>query len=213
MHAWQVLTRVEDKYPEFIYKCETLGVKYSAVMAAAQDASKGVGRSWKSFFGRDTRPAVEEVRPAASIVHAHRDRLPRHDASPSPSHHPLPLDATHAPTAIIASCNNLCHHDDNIPHKLAHMCLACVQRMTELGYTWKWLGDDVLKATSPALPAVRKAPGTDRRVFFNQLVAQITNAKEFNQNTGEDMVRLYACAPVLYVMLRTLCTRMPMCTL
>lgn len=113
----EVLRRVEEKYPEFVAKCEKLGVNYTAVMAASQDASKGVGRSWKSFFGRDTREGVEE-------------------------------------------------------------------RMRELGYTWEWLPDEVLRATSPALPAVRTAPNTNRRVFFNQLVAQIANAREFAQRTG-----------------------------
>eukprot|EP00045_Choanoeca_perplexa_P008178 m.74984 g.74984 ORF g.74984 m.74984 type:complete len:357 (-) comp14390_c0_seq1:86-1156(-) len=108
----QVLIKLRQAHPDFVQQLEDKGVKYTAYMASVQDASKGAGRSWKSFFGRDTREEVEK-------------------------------------------------------------------RMTELGYTWEWLENDALKATSPVLKAVRQAPGTDKQVFFNQLVAQIANAKEF----------------------------------
>lgn len=108
----------QAKYPQFIKDCEEKGVKYTAVMMAEADPSRGVGRSWKSFFGCPTKEAVEA-------------------------------------------------------------------RMAELKYTWEWVDDGTtLRATSPALPAVRVAPGTDRRVFFNQLVAQIANAEEFRRRPG-----------------------------
>jgi hypothetical protein len=43
-------------------------------------------------------------------------------------------------------------------------------RLADLGYAWEWLDGDVLRATTPALPAVRILPdGT--RTFFNQLIA------------------------------------------
>jgi alpha-ketoglutarate-dependent taurine dioxygenase len=43
-------------------------------------------------------------------------------------------------------------------------------RLSELGYSWKWLEGEVLRATTPALPAVRKL-GDGRKTFFNQLIA------------------------------------------
>lgn len=43
-------------------------------------------------------------------------------------------------------------------------------RLKELGYTWSWLEDGSLAATSVALPAVRHL-GNGRSVFFNQLIA------------------------------------------
>src|SRR3954447_9175291 len=44
------------------------------------------------------------------------------------------------------------------------------RRLKELGYSWEWLDDGCLRATTPVLPAVREgAPG--RRSFFNQLIA------------------------------------------
>lgn len=44
------------------------------------------------------------------------------------------------------------------------------QRMAKLGYTWEWLGDGCLRATTPVLPAVYELPD-GRKSFFNQLIA------------------------------------------
>jgi hypothetical protein len=43
-------------------------------------------------------------------------------------------------------------------------------RLARLGYTWEWLADDCLRATTPILPAVRSL-GDGRTSFFNQLIA------------------------------------------
>src|SRR5438094_122123 len=43
-------------------------------------------------------------------------------------------------------------------------------RLRELGYSWEWLPDGCLRATTPTLPAVRKLPD-GRTTFFNQLIA------------------------------------------
>lgn len=43
-------------------------------------------------------------------------------------------------------------------------------RLQELGYEWSWGEEDVLLATTPALPAVRTL-SDGRKVFFNQLIA------------------------------------------
>lgn len=52
-------------------------------------------------------------------------------------------------------------------------------RMRRLGYAWEWLPDGCLRATTPALPAVREiAPG--RRSFFNQLIAAFAWRDERN---------------------------------
>jgi len=51
------------------------------------------------------------------------------------------------------------------------------RRMEELGYTWQWLPDGSVRATTPVLPAVREvAPG--RKVFFNQLIAAFQGWKD-----------------------------------
>jgi len=47
---------------------------------------------------------------------------------------------------------------------------AAEQRLQELGYTWEWREDGSLRATTPALDAVRELPD-GRRTFFNQLIA------------------------------------------
>ncbi|MCO6459511.1 MAG: TauD/TfdA family dioxygenase [Pirellulaceae bacterium] len=44
------------------------------------------------------------------------------------------------------------------------------QRLAALGYSWQWLPDGCLRATTPVLPAVRTLPD-GRQVFFNQLIA------------------------------------------
>lgn len=43
-------------------------------------------------------------------------------------------------------------------------------RLSALGYGFEWLADDSLRATTPALPAIRRLDD-GRRVFFNQLIA------------------------------------------
>ncbi len=54
---------------------------------------------------------------------------------------------------------------------------AAEARMTELGYTWEWLDDGCLRATTPRLPAVREvSPG--RKTFFNQLIAAFKGWKD-----------------------------------
>jgi hypothetical protein len=47
---------------------------------------------------------------------------------------------------------------------------AAEQRMAELGYTWEWLPDNCLRATTPVLPGVRQL-SNGRKSFFNQLIA------------------------------------------
>lgn len=51
------------------------------------------------------------------------------------------------------------------------------RRLRQLNYSWEWLPDGCLKATTPVLPAVRMLP--DGRVsFFNQLIAAFKGWKD-----------------------------------
>jgi hypothetical protein len=50
-------------------------------------------------------------------------------------------------------------------------------RLRSLGYTWEWLADGCLRATTPLLPAIRTAP-SGRKVFFNQLIAAFKGWKD-----------------------------------
>lgn len=54
---------------------------------------------------------------------------------------------------------------------------AAEARMTTLGYSWEWLPDGCLRATTPVLPAVRQLPD-GRQVFFNQLIAAFQGWKD-----------------------------------
>ena len=47
---------------------------------------------------------------------------------------------------------------------------AAEEQLKELGYSWEWQSDGSLRATTPALPAIRDLGG-GRRSFFNQLIA------------------------------------------
>ena len=80
---------------------------------------------------------------------------------------------------------------------------AAEERMREFQYSYEWLyvpaeiqtdeqssvssssssstEREILKCTTPILPAIRCAPGSQVRVFFNQLIAQIFNAQEWAQ--------------------------------
>ena len=50
-------------------------------------------------------------------------------------------------------------------------------RMRELNYSWEWLDDGCLRATTPRLQAVREvSPG--RKTFFNQLIAAFKGWKD-----------------------------------
>ena len=51
------------------------------------------------------------------------------------------------------------------------------KRLAELGYSWEWLDGDALRATTPALPAVKLLPD-GRRSFFNQLIAATQGWKD-----------------------------------
>ena len=46
-----------------------------------------------------------------------------------------------------------------------------------LGYSWEWLPDGCLRATTPVLPAVMHRP-TGRKAFFNQLIAAFQGWKD-----------------------------------
>jgi hypothetical protein len=51
------------------------------------------------------------------------------------------------------------------------------ERLRKLGYSWEWLPDGCLRATTPVLPAVREvSPG--RKTFFNQLIAAFRGWKD-----------------------------------
>jgi hypothetical protein len=54
------------------------------------------------------------------------------------------------------------------------------RRLRELGYSWDWLPDGCLRATTPVLPAVRELPN-GRKSFFNQLIAAFQGWKD-NRN-------------------------------
>lgn len=117
-----VLAQLKEKYPDFVEKCEREGVRYTIYAGPEQDASKGAGRSWKSFFHVRSREECEDVMRAG-------------------------------------------------------------------GWQWEWgvgppgvdVAADFLKFTTPRLDAVKMAPGTDKKCFFNQLIATTANALEFSK--------------------------------
>ena len=99
----ELLERLEAECPAFVNACQQLGLKYTNVMPADDDAQSGMGRSWSSTLGVSTESEAES-------------------------------------------------------------------RLAELEYSWEWLENGALRATTPALPAVREV-SNGRRAFFNQLIA------------------------------------------
>jgi alpha-ketoglutarate-dependent taurine dioxygenase len=55
------------------------------------------------------------------------------------------------------------------------------QKLAELGYSWKWLADNSLRATTPVLPAVIDL-GNGKKVFYNQLIAAFMGWKGVREN-------------------------------
>ena len=57
--SWPIVDALAASHPDFLAMCEEKGVRYSAVLPPEPDASKGVGRSWKSFFAVSDKAAAE----------------------------------------------------------------------------------------------------------------------------------------------------------
>ncbi|MEZ5943829.1 MAG: TauD/TfdA family dioxygenase [Planctomycetaceae bacterium] len=51
--------RLKQECPEFLQKCEDAGLKYTNVMPSDNDAQSGLGRSWKSTLGVETKEEAE----------------------------------------------------------------------------------------------------------------------------------------------------------
>lgn len=54
-----LLERLTEARPEFVKACEQKGLCYTNVMPNDNDAQSGMGRSWRSTLGVDTRDAAE----------------------------------------------------------------------------------------------------------------------------------------------------------
>ena len=67
--SWLLLERLQAAHPAFVADCERLGITYHLTLPPQQDASRGVGRSWRSFFAVATE-AQAEAR-AAALGYAH----------------------------------------------------------------------------------------------------------------------------------------------
>ena len=59
-------------------------------------------------------------------------------------------------------------------------------RLRTLGYTWEWLADGCLRATTPVLPAIRTA-ASGRKVFFNQLIAAFKGWKDSRNDPSKSI--------------------------
>jgi len=63
---------------------------------------------------------------------------------------------------------------------------AAEQRLQTLGYSWQWLADGSLRATTPVLPAVRNL-GDGRTSFFNQLIAAAMGWKDTRNDPSKSI--------------------------
>jgi alpha-ketoglutarate-dependent taurine dioxygenase len=59
-------------------------------------------------------------------------------------------------------------------------------RLKSLGYSWQWLGDGSLRATTPTLPAVRKLTNGCTS-FFNQLIAAAMGWKDARNDPSKSI--------------------------
>lgn len=115
-----LFAKLAERCPEFAAKCEQVGLSYTNVMPGVDDPNSGMGRSWHSTLGVETKEAAEA-------------------------------------------------------------------RLSGLGYSFEWLADDCLRATTPQLPAVMEvAPG--QKTFFNQLIAAYCGWKD-ERNDPSDAIR------------------------
>ena len=60
------------------------------------------------------------------------------------------------------------------------------QKMRDLNYSWEWLPDGCLRATTPVLPAVRQL-SNGRKSFFNQLIAAFQGWKDSRNDPSKSI--------------------------
>jgi len=60
------------------------------------------------------------------------------------------------------------------------------RRLQNLGYSWQWLDDGALRATTPVLPAVHQLP-SGRKSFFNQLIAASRGWKDSRNDPSKSI--------------------------
>ena len=58
--------------------------------------------------------------------------------------------------------------------------------LRELGYSWEWVEDDCLRATTPVLPAIRRL-SNGRSTFFNQLIAAFKGWKDLRNDPSKSI--------------------------
>jgi len=63
---------------------------------------------------------------------------------------------------------------------------AAERTLSHLGYSWEWLADGCLRATTPRLPAVRKL-NDGRKTFFNQLIAAFQGWKDSRNDPSKSI--------------------------
>ena len=63
---------------------------------------------------------------------------------------------------------------------------AAEGRLESLGYSFEWLGDGALRATTPVLPAVRKL-SNGRKSFYNQLIAASMGWKDTRNDPSKSI--------------------------
>lgn len=59
-------------------------------------------------------------------------------------------------------------------------------RLSSLGYSWQWLDDGCLRATTPVLPAMYQLPD-GRKTFFNQLIAAFKGWKDTRNDPAKSI--------------------------
>ena len=59
-------------------------------------------------------------------------------------------------------------------------------KLKALNYSWEWQAQEVLRVTTPALPAVREL-ADGRKVFFNQLIAAFRGWKDARNEAGKSI--------------------------
>lgn len=59
VYSHVVLDVLRARHPEFVERCEKVGVRYTVYAGPTQDPSKGAGRSWRSFFHVESRQECE----------------------------------------------------------------------------------------------------------------------------------------------------------
>ncbi|MFT4691942.1 MAG: hypothetical protein ACJASX_002780 [Limisphaerales bacterium] len=170
-----LLDRLAVDFPEFVRDCETKGLRYTNVMPGENDANSGMGRSWASTLGVESKEAAEDrLRELNYSWKWHEDGCLEATTPSLPAVKEISPGRRTFFNQLIAACsgwkdvrnnpsNAICHGDGSPLN--ANAVRRAIELSDELTFDVSWQeGDFVLMDNTVAMHARRPFKGTRKVV-------------------------------------------------